>query len=111
MTTDLYRATCEGGYADLHKNIHRQVRGEVRQGQEMVRAVAAAVAALTLVLTMLRLGGAIDWPWFWVTIPLWASVLALIASWVLFIVVFGAAMLRREADIEASTKRSDPRDD
>ena len=73
--------------------------------------VAAALAALTLMLTLMRLGGVIDWPWHWVTAPLWASGLALIAGWLVFIVVIGAAILRREAEFEAATKSADDKDD
>jgi hypothetical protein len=82
-----------------------------KPGQEMVRAVATAIAALTLVLATTRLGGVIDWPWHWVTAPLWVSGLALIAGWLVFIAVIGAAILRREADFEAASKPSDDKND
>ena len=77
----------------------------------MVRAVAAAIAALTLVLATMRLGGVIDWPWRWVVAPLWVSGLALIAGWLVFLVVIGAAILRREAAFEAASKSAEEKND
>jgi len=82
-----------------------------KPGQEMARAVAAAIAALTLMLTMMRLGGVIDWPWRWGMAPLWASGLTLIAGWLAFIVVIGAAILRREAEFETASKPADEKND
>lgn len=77
----------------------------------MVRAVAAAIAALTLMLAMMRLGGFIDWPWRWVTAPLWASGLVLIAGWLVFLITMSLAIHRRETDLGAASKGAAEKDD
>lgn len=80
-------------------------------GQEMVRAVAAAIAALTLVLIFMKLDGLIDWSWRWVTAPLWGSGLILIVGWIAFVATVGAAMHRRDAEIEAASRNATETDE